>query len=1236
MKMKNYFRFVVFALLGLLNAQWASAQDVTISPTTGHLVAAYTSGSEVGGKAGWSSLWRHEQLPLSVTVADDPDLTPAGEIANPAGNLYNKNGQFVVLGGQIEDGRMMLSLPKGYRFTGYKIVLANDNVGTNFPAYGTIGGVQKSFYETGSDWDYTNFKARAERNGGTWTMSSSNEANYEYVIERYKTEGVVDMGNQLYFLLRLHEYNSAYAVLTIKSFEVYFTAEGSFEAPIVPEIMGPARSLVTSAFETNKMDLGAITPRRGTDNKYYYTYSYENVKDLKGYNYLYQSDALLEDTQGNTGVRAADVAEDKHIYPVKVDGENLYAFGNGTYYVEPPTIIHSTSGLEIPVGYRVVGAKFNYLWGSETPSSSVNRTMYRIRYRRNNYSSWYYLNDNLQFVQSNSPYGWTIDDANNICSQDGRYLACTGSGNTRTLSWSTDKDNWYNLKLFDNQYIGWADGNYYLLGNTNGATPSVYSPGASGVPSYAATTNEFTGTVTIPGYSPGKYTLTVYKKDDKDGTNVLTTINVNSSSDAGPTKIFDMGKCNNDAVKFKISGLPEGKKALVKVTLILEALNPYVNSMSLVCHDPDDVMQLSQSFTVSDFKVSGGQFKFYVPQQYNNTNLKFTFSDLYSKYSDETYYDGTGKNNGRYSFVTSSYFTPINGNGNGGLYDAAYNADAGYENKVVAGTAGNIRFKFNNAENLSNTGGQTGKSYLQEYPFSVSKYIGSDDPDGTTTKGAFIDCTMKPSDNKTGTFYVFTADETRYNIAPTTSWQHRSYAFYRLVVELEAKTYTPTLAWTKLYDKTCYYKDGKDAEDSMWGLKLGTTETKGYLSVQQIQNAINNDTNAPTNTDQILYIDGSDLKAIISDATYNLSTLKQRLGANALIFLPTGTTSKLNNCVYKTATGDFRAGDNIVLTDRKPFYSPYDIIVDDGSYATYTRNITWPRNGKTALATVMVPFTLSLENGVHTEPIKSPFAGCEFTVSQMNASNCLEVDHAVNTNAEDFYAKSYFTPLGKNTDGTFDATVVETVANTPYMINVTSAPNDPNVPFAATQFGALVKATTAATTDNPQGMQTDYTFNGESATGTIVSSVSFKNHGSYSGKKLKASDGYFYFSGGMYLNSKNIRIDQLGDALYMYPFRGYYTYTGGGNAKMMLGFDIAFGENTTTGIADLTDEAVADLVAIPGRGTITFKATADNDVQIVKANGIAAGRVVIAAGETKTINVPAGLYIVNGAKLIVK
>ena len=115
------------ALLSLLMVPLAMmAQTVTVSPTTGNLVAAATGGNEVGFQNGWSSVWKHEQLPLSFTVSDYDNLSAGGDVMVPAGNINVRNGQLVVMGGVAMDLYCVLSLPKGYRFKSYKLVLLNN------------------------------------------------------------------------------------------------------------------------------------------------------------------------------------------------------------------------------------------------------------------------------------------------------------------------------------------------------------------------------------------------------------------------------------------------------------------------------------------------------------------------------------------------------------------------------------------------------------------------------------------------------------------------------------------------------------------------------------------------------------------------------------------------------------------------------------------------------------------------------------------------------------------------------------------------------------------------------------------------------------------------------------------------------------------------------------------------------------------------------------------------------
>ena len=1233
--MKHFTRFLkkgmvaVAALLVCAFSMQTKAQNVTVSPSTGSLIAALTTGSESGFEAGYSAMWRHEQLPLTFTVSDFCNLTEGGEFVQPAGNMTANGNYLVVDGGSSPDSYMCLSLPKGYRFTGYTIVLANNLVGQTVNGTNHGSSAQKIFYETNdlsrhastTSMDYDNvsdhnqyntilseiqannpnYPAVAKKSNDSYVMPASNEtgeSNY-YTITR-TSQSEEDMGNHLYFRMS-HSSSSGIYGVTIISFEVYFTAEGTFAADVKPEEIGQARSVVTSPFTTSKIDIGNLT-RQTKNGKTYFAYSYQNVRDLVGYTWLYQQDAVAD------GV-PSDVAETKHIYPVKVDGNNLYAFGNDIYYIETPVQVHTQSGLESPVGYRIVGARFNYLWGTATEGETQTLTNYYVTYTSG--GTTYYLNDQLHFTTYKFPW---LSDGSNLYTGSGdniRYLACTRSGNSRTVSFSSNPNGYYNLEVFTrngNTYLGWSEWNTiggerqgYVIGTTN-AGQTVTMQRNNGAPNDAAHVSSETETITtIPAFTPGTYTLNVY---DKTGTTIERTIDVTESNAGG---ILELDSLNNDAVKFSITGLEEGKQALVSVTLEMQALNPYIDKMDIVCHDPDNQLTLSQPFTANDFSVSGGTFTFYIPEDYLDTELTFTFSDLYSHDGDKTYYAGTAdqKNgNSRYSFVTSDYFFPVNGNGNDGLYDNAYDPNATYTNKVFTSTAGNIRFKFNNAEDLSNTGAGTA-SYLEETPFSVAAYLTSTDPDNSGATGEFIDCKLKASDAtlKSGIYYVFTADETRYNIAPTKAWQHRYYAFYRMEIELEAKRYTPDLTWTKVYDQSLSVDEsGNPVTKSQWGLKLGTKDgnesVTGYLTVKEINDAIaeqiaNENIETPESADQILYVDASELYSIVSSANITLDQLKNTLGANALFYLPANTTSTLDNFAYKTTSGSFRAGKDIVLTDKKPFYAPYDIQVNTANVAKFNREVTVDKYGKTDYVSMILPFGLTTVGGTHTNTTAD---GCKFKLYQMNAVNCLEITQEQVTEGNNYFSED---GISKQTAFAYDLAP----ANTPFLVDVEQGSKEDGTIFVVAQEGALVKATSA--------MGSDYTFTGETGNGTYLgNAISFTNHGGFAGTILDVAghnQGYYYIGrANKLVCSDNLRADMT--ELKLLPFRTYYTSTkSGAGSNALMQFNIVFGKNENS------DQ------------------TGISRIENVKENGA-----VYDLQGRRVVNPTKGLYIVNGKKVMVK
>jgi hypothetical protein len=192
--------------------------------------------------------------------------------------------------------------------------------------------------------------------------------------------------------------------------------------------------------------------------------------------------------------------------------------------------------------------------------------------------------------------------------------------------------------------------------------------------------------------------------------------------------------------------------------------------------------------------------------------------------------------------------------------------------------------------------------------------------------------------------------------------------------------------------------------------------------------------------------------------------------------------------------------------------------------------------------------------------------------------------------------------------------------------NCDAATDGTQISFVATQYGSnIVKS------EQP----TDNVYIGENATGTIDGATyNFTNNSSYSGKKLDKTRNIFYFAKNMYLNSKNLLASL--PYLYVYPFRSYYTYsTTALGAKALNGFNVTYDlEDEATGISDV--QRKADLIIATGNGTISATTAKDTTVRVFSTSGVNVSAMTLKAGETRTISVPAGMYVINGTKIIVK
>lgn len=1069
--------------------------------------------------------------------------------------MFLKTGEgLILMGGHTPDCYMAVTLPKGYRFTGYSITLQNNMDGKSYANF-DFASMNKVFYETNDQFSNSSYKAIARINASD---------NKEYTIER-QSKGAEDMGNHLYFLLG-HEKDGYYGV-TIKSFEIFFTTDGFSETMSPSNALGNV-SFCQTPFFINKLDLGEIK-KNTKNNKTYYSYNYQNVKDVVAYNLLYQDDAV------QNGV-AGDYASMKNISSLSVNGQNWFALGNDTYYAESPMNVTLQDGKTVlPVGYRITGAKLKVI-RSNASKSFVSIVAYKN-------GTAYYLNTDLKFTTT--PTEWVYENKHLRCGN--KYLDLTLFANDLKILNSVGDGVTFEIEngKIHGKYVGGFTGNTY----------DGYVTMASNFDA------EFNRKITSSAASYEKvwagsdYTLKVFGTD-KD--NVVKTVAVNASSGEQTVEINNL---NNDAVKFAVEGLQENTKAIVQVELTMEYLNPYVSSLDVVCKEKSGGQSVKQTLDVNNFEVRGGEFKFYVPDG-GGAECSFLFENLKSDYADNTYYNGEGNGTSRYNFVNSEYWT----SGKGTKLYEGYDPNAAYDTKVSTTLAGTVPFRFSNIDELNNTSTSGDVRQLEEYPFSIEAYKAQTKPGAGEFK------TFELSVGEKGTAYLFVADEPRYNIAPTTRIEHRYFAYYKMSVELSQGAYEPKVDLTKIYDSTCY--DG-DETVAMYGAKVTTVndqgaEVAGSLSTEQIWSSLEQSmTENNVASNQVLYVDLSGLNNVVATDKVTFENLRDGLSYNTLVYLPKGVSAGTYNYASRLQDGSvFYSGNNMKITDKQPFFAPYGITVPAEQYVEYARKITTDENGKVATATVMLPFTISIDDkGLYTNA-----DGTSLSVWAMQKDNFISTsapDGNPMNYKSDVHFVAYTSPTGK------------TEADVPYMVKVEKGTDQTETSFVIKQYGSNIEAT-----------KTGGLYTGDTSTGKLDGSAfTFTPKASYAGLKLaKTAGNYFYFGKNMFLNSKNIS----GDYLYCYPFRAVYEYGGNTSARA---FNVTFGENfgDVTGI-ETAKAAETGVEIAPGAGCIEIHALKNAAVVVYDMSGMVVERLDMIAGDTQTVNLPAGIYLVNKNKVSVK
>ncbi len=1221
------------------------AQNVTVHPGNGSMLPALKAGQE-DTFFGWNGFatWKHEQLSLTLTTGDSDNNSGTdadGQLARPANDIFKSaDGTCLQIGkGNSLNTYLTVTLPKGYRFTGYTIQF--HRISSPNGASGSVNNYNGNinFGETYDNFSYRSTTNTTEENITPYRGGIDQNNSTKYTIGRTST----DMENVLYFML----YNGAQngrAFIQLDFVEFYFTAENNY-APLIPAPNVTNQSAVDIPFTTSKMDYGELhrynisgqevttggrVSYNGTihdmnaDLTLYENGSVKSVTDngfdgTAGYMVDYKSGSISQ-----AGDYFKLKASDHGQYNASAPGAGALSNGEVIYYIESPIwAVNSSSenANKNPIGYRIIGAQFDYT-GGNVKFPAVFKIQYESTGHSADQNGTYGLNLYNGAIAYNWNYQseWRIDDDGYI--YNGQYYLQAGNSNTSTtLSVTTTKPNatrgtfevvtnngvkQIRRKVNTNYYIGWEEPTSW--GQWTGARNAVLTNNANRRAFYTELSHAFSEN--IP-----QYTFNIY---DKTGTTVEKTVTVNGTS--GTLSIDGL---NNDAVKIGVIGT-----GIIKGHVTLQALDPYIDHIDIVCQEQgtNNGGKLTQQFTATDFSVRGGKFTFYVPEDFTFP-AQFTFENLYSKYGDETYYNTPSTNHGRYFFMGSPY-----GDSNANVYGRSESAS--YTTKINCLKPGDKKFTFNNAATATANPG----TQYEEYPFSKALYASK--VNGSFTDFLFTQDEM--TDGTTKTAYLFTCDETRYNIAPTTATQHVYYAFYEMTIDMKKKTYQPVFGWEKVYakDNTFYSVNDTYKTDAMFGLKV-TTESvtddqgthSGYVTVSQIKDNIashlTGGTDAPSSMDQILYIDASNLMSIVenqtttsgTNTTHKVSELKTGLAENALIFLPYGSKSTEDNFAYNTIaqygeTPIFRAANNIVLTDKNPFYAKYGIQVDAAKFAKYTRQITKSTYTKEDYATVIMPFTIKFDKddpGVKTDPDYG-----KFTFLQMNTTGATS-DSYYNYGPAAFFSKT-------------SDTQVE--ANTPYALKVENK-GDSEGSFTLRQYGSNIVATPAAAKSG----NSLFSATAITSTGNLTdkdgkeNSYSFSHKGSFSGYKIpKESPKTFYFANGGFYSSAELNKNY--STVDLLPFRAVYEVLSGGSAK--VGFlHFIEGENNTTGIVDIQKKNYYSGITT-GDGTITITADAAGTYRIFSAAGQTANTVVLKAGETRTVNVPAGVYLVNGVKVLVK
>lgn len=872
--------------------------------------------------------------------------------------------------------------------------------------------------------------------------------------------------------------------------------------------------------------------------------------------------------------------------------------GNDQYFVA------ATEGdyyLEAPAKFRIIGATVNFLSQTYKEVTSIES------------GKEYLIGDGTNYLTlSGSTLGnttdkseatkWTFTSSNNgyTIKSGSSYLYIERSGN----SWNYT----YTLKASTSSAQSWKYNNSKLQNATHTTRYLAYDSGWKA--NTTGSSIKFYEEIVSTG-EPG-FTTTVYGRDGKTEPQTST---LTASNDKATVELTGF---NNDAIHFNISDL-KGGKALYNVNLQLMPLDPEVQKLSVGCLEENGEVTGKTTVTSENFVMATNDSKtaYVLAPDKDLTTCQIAFDDAYNEQRTMWYTDGSKENDGY-----SNYFLVGSDADNGGDDDVLLNANNDkYEKaRVHATVAGTTKLDFTNIGEFDRTATTTNPEYLKYNEFSKKSAGISSDILTLELKNA--EGTTKQSDPKT--VYVYTADQPTFNIMPEGSGtKHIDYRYYDITVQAIAKM-TPVVKVDNIliYNSTLKGKPNKasstltrdetlDNDHKYVGITVSASldgeevaEGTGVLAsadiIDAIKTALQEYEGYGFNKDDILrgilYLDMSKLKS--SDNT-QLKTFDEQTADNCLYFMYPGyqAQSGSRNVITKTANA-FEATSSIKIYDQQPFYTPYD-------FSTGTHTVNYEREGTHGKAKVtqmscILPFDINLDGNGHPKSANDQ-TDTNVTFRQITSSGELKGSLG---NQEYSYAVA--------------ATEVKddkAKANTPY--HVTTEIEDGGFTFN------ILNAKFAKTPATTNGTEATLTDNG----------TTWKAYGTYAGLTPAKADNRFIFASGYYRKT-GAQVDN--NVAYVLPFRAYFDTTDKNAAKTNAFAVVTDFNDIVTGIGNVKANGNNGLTIHAGHGCFSVTADYDTAVKAFTVGGQMVANGSISKGETVSYNVPQGVYIVNGVKVVVK